>query len=1075
MRGARHVFAGRRSEIECMNNLVRIALQRPLTFIVMAILIFIGGLLAALRTPVDIFPEIRIPVVAVAWQYTGLPPDEMSGRIISPYERVLTTTVNNIEHIESQSLPGIGIVKIFFQPGADIRIASAQVTSISQTVLKQLPPGATPPLILNYSASTVPILQLAVSGKGLNEQQMFDLAQNQIRPQLITVPGAALPYPSGGKQRQIQVDISPQSLQAEGLSPQDIGNALAAQNQINPAGFAKIGSRQYSVKLNNAPSSVDALNDLPVKVVNGATIYMRDVAHVRDGSAPQTNIVHVDGRRSVLMTVLKNGATSTLAIVQSVKDKLPKIKEGLPSSLTITPVGDQSIFVKAAVSGVIREGAIAALLTSLMILLFLGSWRSTTIIAISIPLAVLAAIGALAAFGQTLNVMTLGGLALAVGILVDDATVTIENINWHLEQGKSVIQAILDGAAQIVTPAFVSLLCICIVFVPMFFLPGVAGFLFVPMALSVVFAMIASFILSRTLVPTMAMYLLRPHVGHNHDDAPPPNRFVRFQRGFEARFERVRLVYADLLRHALGKRKPFMIGFLAVVLLSFLLTPFLGRNFFPSVDSGQIALHVRAPIGSRIESTSILMQDVQDRIRALLPPGEITTMVDNMGLPTSGINTVYSNSGTVGPQDGDILIQLDKHHRPTAEHIAMLRRELPRAFPTATFSFLPADITSQILNFGSPAPIDIQITGRKMADNAAFAAKVLRRIRAIPGVADARMQQSARYPQINVDVDRSRIGQYNLSERDVTNSIATTLAGTAQTAPVFFLSPENGVSYPVVGQTPEYQIGSLSDLSNIPVAGPTGQNQVLGGISTISRSTSPAVVSHYNLAPLIDIYAAPQGRDLGAVSAAISSALKELEQDRPKGVSVDLRGQYATMNTAFSGLGFGLAGAIVLIYLLIVVNFQSWLDPFVIITALPAALAGIVWTLFATGTTLSVPALTGAIMCMGVATANSILVVSFARERLAVLGDPVAAAIEAGMVRFRPVLMTALAMIIGMLPMALSMGEGGEQNAPLGRAVIGGLIFATIATLMFVPVVFSFVHAKRTKTLSAPELEPALV
>ncbi|AYJ85840.1 efflux RND transporter permease subunit [Sphingomonas paeninsulae] len=1062
-----------------MIGIVKTALQRPLTFIVMALLILIVGILAALRTPVDIFPEIKVPVIAVAWNYAGLPPEEMAGRIITPYERVLTTTVNDIEHIESQSLPGIGIVKIYFQPGSDIRTATAQVTSVSQTVLRQMPPGVTPPLILNYSASTVPIVQLALSGKGLTEQQFFDLGVNQIRPGLVTVPGAAIPYPSGGRQRQIQIDIDQQALNSNGLSAQDVANAIAAQNQISPAGFVKIGSLQYSVKLNNAPSSVAALNDIPVKVVNGATIYMRDVAHVRDGSGPQTNVVHVDGARSALLTVLKNGATSTLAIVQGVKDKIPALQEGLPASLKILPVGDQSLFVKGAVEGVVKEGALAAILTSLMILLFLGSWRSTIIIAVSIPLAVLSAVAALAAFGQTLNTMTLGGLALAVGILVDDATVTIENINWHLEQGKGVIHSILDGAAQIVTPAFVSLLCICIVFVPMFFLPGIAGFLFVPMALAVVFAMIASFILSRTLVPTMAMYLLRPHTpGHIHEagSATSRNPLVRFQRGFEHRFEKFRAGYGGLLERALNAPKPFVIGFLVVVLLSFLLTPFLGRNFFPSVDAGQIAMHVRAPVGSRLENTSAEFQRIEARVRSLLPAGEIVSITDNIGLPVSGINTVYNNSGTIGPQDGDILITLKKDHAPTPDHIALLRRELPRAFPADTFSFLPADITSQILNFGAPAPIDIQVSGRDATANATYAAKILRNIRSIPGIADARIQQSSSYPQLSVNVDRSRIGQYNLTERDVTNSLGTTLAGTSQTAPVFFLNPENGVSYPVVGQTPEYQLGSISDLSNVPISGAAGgQSQVLGGLATFTRSNAAAVVSHYNIQPVIDIFATPQGRDLGAVAGEINSVLKKLDHQKPKGVAVDLRGQYATMNTAFSGLGFGLLGAIVLIYLLIVVNFQSWLDPFVIITALPAALAGIIWTLFITGTTLSVPALTGAIMCMGVATANSILVVSFARERLAELGNSYQAALEAGMVRFRPVLMTALAMIIGMLPMALGLGDGGEQNAPLGRAVIGGLFCATIATLMFVPVVFSFVHRKGVKARTPMELELAHV
>ncbi|MGA1798493.1 efflux RND transporter permease subunit [Sphingomonas sp. 4RDLI-65] len=1054
-----------------MIGIVRTALSRPLTFIVMAILVAVVGVLAAVRTPVDIFPDIKVPVIAAAWTYQGLSPDDMAGRIITPYERVLSTTVNDIDHIESQSMPGIGVVKIYFQPGADIRTATAQVTSVSQTVLRQLPPGITPPLILNYSASTVPILQLALSGVGLSEGKLFDTAVNQIRPGLVTVPGAAIPYPSGGRQRQVQIDLDPQALQSKGLSAQDVGLAIAAQNQINPAGFAKIGGFQYNVRLNNAPGSIDELNNLPVKVVNGATIYMRDVAHVRDGSAPQTNVVHVDGSRSVVMTILKNGSTSTLAIVQGIKDALPAIQATLPDSLKIVPIGDQSLFVKAAVEGVVKEGAIAAALTSLMILLFLGSWRSTVIIAISIPLAILAAIIALSATGQTLNVMTLGGLSLAVGILVDDATVTIENINWHLEQGKSVRQAILDGAAQIVTPAFVSLLCICIVFVPMFFLPGVAGFLFVPLALSVVFAMIASFVLSRTLVPTMAMYLLKPHAGDVHAAGTPTSRnpLVRFQRGFEARFERFRHGYGRLLERALATGKPFLIGFLAVVALSMLLIPFLGQNFFPAVDAGQITMHVRAPIGSRIESTSAQFDRIARRVRQIIPANELVSVVDNIGLPVSSINATYNNSGTIGPQDGDILIQLAHEHAPTADYVRKLRETLPGAFPGATFSFLPADITSQILNFGAPAPIDVQITGKDAAGNYAYARTLLRKIAAIPGVADARIQQSARYPELRVNIDRSRIGQLGLTERDVTASVGSSLAGTLQTAPVYYLNPENGVSYSVVAQTPEYRVGSMSDLSNIPVTGTNagGTSQVLGGLSTVVRGTSPAVVSHYNIAQAIDIYATPNGRDLGAVAGDIKRVLADAKASAPKGTTVALRGQYATMNSAFSGLFFGLIGAIVLIYLLIVVNFQSWLDPFVIITALPGAIAGIVWILFLTGTPLSVPALTGAIMCMGVATANAILVVSFARERLAELGDSHKAAMEAGMTRFRPVLMTALAMIIGMLPMAMGFGEGGEQNAPLGRAVIGGLIVATFATLMFVPVIFSLVHRKDAERAAA--------
>ncbi|MFZ3032753.1 MAG: efflux RND transporter permease subunit [Parvibaculum sp.] len=1049
-----------------MQSIVRIALQRPYTFVVLALMILIVGGVASFKTPIDIFPDIRVPVVAVVWQYSGLPPDEMAGRMVSLYERVLTTTVNDIEHIEGQSLTGIGIVKIYFQPGADIRLANAQITAVSQTLLKQMPPGATPPLILNYSASTVPILQLALSGKGLTEQQLGDFALNMIRTELVTVPGASIPYPYGGKTRQVQVDIDPVALQSKGLSAQDVGNAIAAQNQITPAGFVKIGNFQYILKLNNAPSSIDELNDIPVKTVNGATIYMRDVAHVRDGSPPQTNIVHVNGARSVLMTILKSGATSTLAIVEGIKSRLPALQEVLPPSLKIVPVNDQSIFVKAAISGVVREGALAALLTSLMILLFLGSWRSTVIIAISIPLAVLSAVAALAAFGQTLNIMTLGGLALAVGILVDDATVTIENINWHLEQGKDVRTAILDGAQQIVVPAFVSLLCICIVFVPMFFLPGIAGFLFVPMALSVVFAMIASFLLSRTLVPTMAMYLLRPHApGHSHEagePGPSQNRLILLQRSFEKRFEHLREAYAGLLERALDNRTPFIIGFMVCVLLSFLLVPFLGQNFFPAVDAGSITMHVRAPVGTRIEESSAIFDRIEQRIREIIPPKDLNSVADNIGLPNSGINTAYNASGTIGPQDGDILIGLNEGHEPTDGYVKTMREVLPREFPTATFSFLPSDIVSQILNFGAPAPIDIQVVGRKLADDQAFATKILRKVREIPGVADARIQQSSQYPQLRFDADRTRIGQIGLTERDVTNNIGTSLAGSSQTAPVYWLNPENNISYQVVAQTPEYRVDSLSRLENLPISGSssTGDLQVLGGLGTLTRGSANAVVSEYNIQRMANIYATTQGRDLGAVADDINDVIASLDKEKPKGVTVTLRGQYQTMNTAFSGMGFGLIGAVVMIYLLIVINFQSWLDPFVIITALPGALAGIIWMLFVTDTTLSVPALTGAIMCMGVGTANSILVVSFARERLEATGDAVKAAREAGFTRFRPVLMTALAMIIGMAPMALGLGEGGEQNAPLGRAVIGGLIVATFATLMFVPVVFALVHGR---------------
>ena len=1044
--------------------IVRIALERPYTFVVLALLILIGGPLAAVGTPTDIFPNIGVPVIGVAFQFTGLSPDDMAGRIITPYERVLSTTVNDIQHIESTSLPGIGIVKIYFQPTVDIRTATAQVTSISQTILKQMPPGTTPPLILNYSASTVPILQLATSSPSQSEQQVLDLTQNFIRPVLTTVPGAAIPFSYGGRVRQIQIDLDPQALQSKGLSAQDVENAIAAQNQILPAGTVKIGSLQYTVQLNDAAATVKELNDFPIKTANGATIFVHDVGHVRDGSAPQQSVVHVDGKRAVLTTILKAGSASTLDIVQGVKNVLPKLKETLPADFKIVPLNDQSLFVTAAISGVVREGIIAAALTSLMILLFLGSWRSTTIIAISIPLAILSALAALSAAGETLNIMTLGGLALAVGILVDDATVTIENINWHLEQGKDVRTAILDGAQQIVTPAFVSLLCICIVFVPMFALKGVAGFLFVPMAEAVVFAMIASFILSRTLVPTMAMYLLKPHV-HRGEPGGESHQAMgvlsRFQRNFETRFEHVRESYRNLLAMALAHRRAFIVGYLIVVVTSFALVPFLGSNFFPAVDSGQITLHVRPQVGTRIEDASAIFSDVEKEIRNTIPPQELSSIVDNIGLPTSAINTVYNNSGLIGYQDGDIFVSLKSNHHPTADYVRRLRQSLPVAFPGTTFSFLPADIVSQILNFGSPAPLDLQISGPNLQADQAYGLQLLQRMRTIRGIADPRMQQSLDNPQLRVDVDRSRMAQYGLNELDVTNSIATSLAGSSQTAPTFWLDPKNGVSYPIVAQTPEYSVTSLSQLENLPVTGATAGLQVLGGLGTITRQHSDAVVTHYNIMPAIDLYATTQDRDLGGVASDIQKLIKDTAGSVPKGATVVLRGQVDTMNTAFSGLTFGLLGAIVLIYMLIVVNFQSWLDPFVIITALPAALAGIVWMLFGTETTLSVPALTGAIMCMGVATANSILVISFARERLAATGDATVAAIEAGFTRFRPVLMTALAMIIGMAPMALGLGEGGEQNAPLGRAVIGGLIFATSATLMFVPVVFSIVHGRK--------------
>jgi len=1053
-----------------MIALVRIALSRPYTFVVLALLLLIIGPLAALRTPTDIFPDIRIPVIGVVWQYTGLPPDQMAGRITTPFQRALTTTVNDIEHIVANSYNGFGIVKIFFQPNVDIRTANAQVTAISQTLIKAMPPGATPPLILNYSASTVPIIQVALSGEGLTEQNLADIGINQLRTPLVTVPGAAIPYPFGGKQRQVQIDLNSQALQARGLSGQDIANALAAQNLITPVGTQKIGGFEYNIQLNNSPLRMQDLGDLPIKTMNGAMVYIRDVASVRDGNPPQTNIVHVDGNRSVLMMVLKAGSTSTLDIIAGVKQKVIEVKDSLPEALKIGFIGDQSLFVRGAITGVAYEGVIAALLTSVMILLFLGSWRSTLIIAVSIPLAVLGAIVMLSLIGETLNIMTLGGLALAVGILVDDATVTIENINWHLEHGKGVEASIMDGARQIVTPAFVSLLCICIVFVPMFFLQGVARYLFVPMAEAVMFAMVWSFILSRTLVPTMAKYLLKPHAPHS-EVAASRNPLLRFQRAFEARFERVRGVYRGLLSLAMARRPLFVIGFFGVVAASFLLLPFLGRNFFPSVDAGSILMHVRTQVGTRVEESANQFAEVQKAIRRIIPPDEIETLADNIGMPISGINMTYNNTGVIGSQDGDIQIKLKEGHRPTAEYVQAMREQLPRAFPGLTFAFLPADIVSQILNFGAPAPIDLQVRGADVNANFSYANRLLSRIRRIPGIADARIQQSPSNPSFDIDVDRTRAQFVGLTERDVTNSLVVNLAGSAQVAPTYYLNPDNGVSYSIVMQTPQYQIDSLGALETLPIsAGATGTPPILGGIASIKRSTSSAVVSQYDIQPMVQIYATPQGRDLGAVAADVKAVIADTAKEVPKGSSVVLLGQVQTMNSAFSGLLFGLLAAIVLIYFLIVVNFQSWSDPFVIITALPAALAGIVWMLFTTNTTLSVPALTGAIMCMGVATANSVLVISFARERYEELGDPIQAAIEAGFVRFRPVLMTALAMIIGMTPMALALGEGGEQNAPLGRAVVGGLIFATIATLMFVPVVFSMVHKKQgARAVAIPE------
>ena len=1044
---------------------VQIALRRPYTFVVFSFLIAIFGGLAALRTPTDIFPNINIPVVSVVWTYNGLLPNDMSGRVIYYYERTLTAQVGDIEHIESQSLSGYGVVKIFFQKNVNISAALAQVTAASQTVLKLLPPGITPPYVLSYNAATVPILQLALSSKQLPQMKLFDLGQNFIRPQLATVAGAAVPSPYGGKILQAQVDLDQQAMQAHNVSADDVVNAISAQNLILPAGDAKIGKFDWNVALNASPTLLDRINDLPVKKANGTVIYLRDVAYVHDGSPPQTNLVRVNGARAVLMTILKAGSASTLAVIDGIKSLLPRVEESLPSSLNLRAVGDQSIFVKAAIFGVLREAALAAGLVGLMILLFLGSWRSTMIIIVSIPLSILFSVVAIAALGETINVMTLGGLALAVGMLVDEGTVTLENIFYHLEMGKPVEPAILDGAQQIVVPAFVTLLVLDIVFAPMFQLGGVAGYLFRPLAEAVVFALIGSFILSRTLVPTMARYLLSAHSEHGgHDEAsarPSRNPFKRFQVGFEKGFASVRDRYRSLLGHALKHPRWVIVGFIVFVIFSFGLEPFLGENFFPSVDSGQILMHVRAQPGTRIEETARLFDQVEQTVRQIIPPAEIDNIVDNIGLPYSGINMAYQNTGTIGPEDGDALISLKEDHAPTADYIKRFRTVLPQKFPGATFSFLPADIVSQILNFGLPAPIDVQVIGNNQKANYAYANDLLKRLRTVPGMADLRIQQVFNYPQINVKVDRTLAGQVGLTQRDVANSLLVTLSGSGQVQPNFWLNNENGVSYPIVAQMPQYRVDTISDLVNVPItSAKTKVPQYLGGLAQIAPGPSPGVVSHYNVQPVVDIYGAVQDRDLGSVAADINRVLNATQKDVPHGSYVVLRGQVHTMTSAYNQLLFGLVGAVLLVYLVIVVNFQSWLDPFIIITALPGALAGIIWMLFMTGTTLSVPALTGAIMCMGIATANSVLLVSFAREGLAAGLDSATAALEAGFTRLRPVLMTALAMIIGMVPMAFELGEGGEQNAPLGRAVIGGLTVATIATLFFVPTVFSVLHRR---------------
>jgi multidrug efflux pump subunit AcrB len=1075
--------------------IVRVALSRPYTFVVLALLLFLMAPVMILRTPVDIFPAINVPVVSIIWTYTGLVPSEMETRITSIYERALTTTVDNIEHIESQSLNGVSIVKVYLQPQANVDGAIAEVIAEAQASVKQLPPGITPPLVIRYDASTVPILQLGLSGKGLSEQQLNDLGVNFIRPQLATVPGAAVPIPYGGKVRQIMVDIDSQQLMAKGLSATDVVNAVNAQNVILPSGTAKIGTTEYNVGLNGTPVSVEELNNMPVKTVNGATVYIHDVAHVRDGYAVQQNIVRQDGQRGVLLSIQKAGNASTLSIVSAVRAALPKIAATLPPQLVMRTLLDQSLFVRASLVGVIREGLIAGALTSILILVFLGSWRSTLIICVSIPLSILTSILILSALGETINIMTLGGLALAVGILVDDATVEIENIERQLGLGKDLRQAILDGAQQIAVPAFVSTICISIVFVPMFFLSGVPRYLFVPLAEAVVFALLASYFFSRTIIPTLVMFLLRKEVErHRRPDAEQHRGwFERVHQRFEHAFQRLQHSYSNILQLCLDRRLLFATFFLVFCAASILLLPTLGNDFFPPVDAGQFRLHVRAKTGTRIEETARLVDQIERSIRTKIPASELSGILDNIGLPTSGINLSYSNSGTIGNADAEILGSLQTKHHPTADYVARLREELPKEFPGTSFFFEPADIVSQTLNFGLPAPLDVQIVGRDTVGNFAAASQIAAKMRGIPGAVDVHIQQQFDQPRLQFDLDRVRAQQVGLTTRDVSNSLLVSLSSSYQTAPNLWLNTKNGVSYFVAVQTPQYKIASLDDIRTIPVTSssspsgisspagtfspsgsaaltgtsPTGTlapsgAQLFENLTTMSRMQEPAVASHYNVQPVIDIYGSVQGTDLGRVASQVTKITDEARKHLPTGSHLVIRGQVSTMRSSFTGLYIGLAFAIALVYFLLVVNFQSWSEAFIIITALPGALAGICWILFLTHTPLSVPALMGAIMSIGVATANSVLVITFANERFAETKEAFRSALEAGATRLRPVIMTATAMIIGMVPMALGLGEGGEQNAPLGRAVIGGLLFATVATLFFVPTVFAIVRSRGT-------------
>lgn len=1061
--------------------IVRLALRRPYTFIVLALVLLLSTPVMLLRTPTDIFPSINIPVISIIWQYAGLSPQEVEQRILYIHERSLSATVNDIEHIESNSYNGVGIIKVFLRPGASVDAGVAQLTAVAQTILRQMPPGQTPPLVIRYNASTVPILQYAFTSNKMSEQEIYDTAQNQVRVGLASVQGAQIPWPYGGKTRVVSVDLDLTALKSKNLTARDVVNAMDAQNLILPAGTAKIKETEYNVGVNSSPRVLDELNNLPVKTVNGATIYVRDVAQVRDGYQPQQNVVRKDGVRGVLLTIMKSGMASTLQVVDSVKGELPRLLAGLPADMKVEEFADQSLFVRAAVNGVVHEGIIAAALTALMILLFLGSWRSTVIIAVSIPLSVLASIAILSALGETINLMTLGGLALAVGILVDDATVEIENVHRHMSMGKPFVQAILDGSKEIALPAFVSTICICIVFVPMFFLTGVARYLFVPLAEAVVFAMMASYFISRTLVPTLIAWFYKnvphhapedvAHGGHGAAGKKPfllVRPFVAFQRGFERAFASFHAGYQRLLGAVLQQRVAFVILFLAMAAGSLALVPQLGQDFFPQVDAGQIKLHLRARSGTRIEETARLVDAVEQTIRKEIPSHEIAGILDNIGIPNSGISLSYSNNGLYGTGDADILVSLKHGHQPTEEHVRRLRLRLNKEFPGTTFYFLPADIVSQTLNFGLPAPFDVQIYGRNQTANRELAARLADKIRAIPGAVDVRVQQPADQPQFTVEVDREKAAEIGLTERDVANSVLLSLSGSGQVQPLYWLNPTNGIQYLINARTPEREMDSLANLEAIPVSrsqAGEGDGQLLSNLATLKRGQGPGVISHFNVQPVIDIFGGVSGRDLGGVVRDVQKLVDEMQHELPKGTYIMMRGQAETMRSSFHGLGMGMIMAIALIYMLLVVNFQSWVDPFIIITALVGAIAGVVWGLFLSQTTLNVPALMGAIMSLGVATANSVLIVSFARDNVLQGATPLQAAFNAGSTRIRAVLMTALAMVIGMVPMSLGIGEGGEQNAPLARAVIGGLTLATLATLFFVPAVFSLLHRPKVAAL----------